>query len=262
MNYEAICNQVCDIAKQVGNYVKTERDKNHVNIEIKGSNDFVTQVDKAAEQKIVTELKKLIPDAGFIAEEGTDDSKGIVYNWIIDPIDGTTNFIHGLAPFAISIALQENEELVIGVIYEMGLDECFYSFKGGSAYLNEAEISVSKTTQVKDSLIATGFPYSNYARLDGFMDSVRYFMENSRGLRRLGSAATDLAYVACGRFDSFYEYNLKPWDVAAGAFLVKQAGGEVCDFDGGNNYLFGQEIIASNRAMHNEFKEVISKIMA
>ncbi|MCT4645755.1 MAG: inositol monophosphatase [Carboxylicivirga sp.] len=262
MNYEAICNQVCDIAKQVGNYVKTERDKNHVNIEIKGSNDFVTQVDKAAEQKIVTELKKLIPDAGFIAEEGTDDSKGIVYNWIIDPIDGTTNFIHGLAPFAISIALQENEELVIGVIYEMGLDECFYSFKGGSAYLNEAEISVSKTTQVKDSLIATGFPYSNYARLDGFMDSVRYFMENSRGLRRLGSAATDLAYVACGRFDSFYEYNLKPWDVAAGAFLVKQAGGEVCDFDGGNNYLFGQEIIASNKATHNEFKEVISKIMA
>ena len=261
MNHEAVCKQVCEIAKQVGRYIKEERAINQVNVEIKGSNDFVTQVDKGAERKIVSELQKILPDAGFIAEEGTAESKGEVYNWIIDPIDGTTNFIHGVAPYAISIALMENEELVIGVVYEIGLDECFYSSKGGPVYLNGETVNVSSTSSIKDSLIATGFPYSDYSRLDGFMESVRYFMIHSRGLRRLGSAATDLAYVACGRFDSFYEYNLKPWDVAAGAFLIKQAGGKVCDFDGGDNFLFGREIIATNNATYNEFKKVISELL-
>jgi myo-inositol-1(or 4)-monophosphatase len=261
MDYQLLCNQVCELAKAVGNFIKNERKNSAIDIEVKGSNDFVTQVDKASEQRIVAGLKELLPESGFIAEEGTDDTKGDVYNWIIDPIDGTTNFIHGLSPYAISIALQERDELVLGVVYEVGLDECFYSYKGGAAYLNGNQIHVSKTTSVKDSLIATGFPYSNYSRLEGFMKSIQYFMEHSRGLRRLGSAATDLAYVACGRFDSFYEYNLKPWDVAAGAFLIQQAGGDVCDFNGGNNYLFGQEIIATNKATFEEFKVIIKNIM-
>ena len=262
MDYAFICKQVCDVAKKTGQLIKTERDKNQVNIEVKGSNDFVTQVDKAAEQMIVSSLAKVIPESGFIAEEGTSNKKGLVYNWIVDPIDGTTNFIHGLAPYAISIALLQDEELVLGVIYEIGLDELFYSYKGAPVYLNENEVKTSETNTVKNSLIATGFPYSDYSRLDSFMDSVRYFMEHSRGLRRLGSAATDLAYVACGRFDSFYEYNLKAWDVAAGAFLVQQAGGKVCDFDGGGNYLFGQEIIAANAGTFIEFKQVIKNIMS
>ncbi|TRX65770.1 inositol monophosphatase family protein [Carboxylicivirga sp. M1479] len=261
MNYEAICRQVCEVAIQTGQFISEERANNRVDVEVKGSNDFVTQVDKGAEKRIVDALSELLPESGFIAEEGTSNKKGKVYNWIIDPIDGTTNFIHGLAPYAISIALQENDDLVLGVIYEVGLKECFSAFKGSPVFLNGKKVNVSNTDTVKDSLIATGFPYSNYKRLDGFMNSVRYFMEHSRGLRRLGSAATDLAYVACGRFDSFYEYNLKPWDVAAGAFLVQQAGGCVCDFDGGNNYLFGQEIIATNKASFEEFTNVIKKIM-
>lgn len=261
MDYQELCQQVCDIARQTGQYIKKQRREASIDVEVKGSNDFVTQVDKASERRIVSALQELLPKSGFIAEEGTTDARGEVYNWIIDPIDGTTNFIHGLTPYAISIALMENEELVLGVIFEIGLDECFYSYKGAPAFLNDKEVRVSATPTVKDSLIATGFPYSNYARLDGFMDSVRYFMEHSRGLRRLGSAATDLAYVACGRFDSFYEYNLKPWDVAAGAFLVQQAGGKVCDFKGGDDFIFGQEIIAANEATFHEFKEVINRIV-
>ncbi|MBS2213548.1 inositol monophosphatase [Carboxylicivirga mesophila] len=261
MNYQELCQQVCDIARQTGHYIKAQRQEASISIEEKGSNDFVTQVDKASEQRIVSALQGLLPESGFIAEEGTTDARGDVYNWIIDPIDGTTNFIHGLSPYAISIALMDGKELVLGVIYEIGLDECFYSYRGAPVYLNGQEVRVSATSTVKDSLIATGFPYSNYSRLNGFMDSVRYFMEHSRGLRRLGSAATDLAYVACGRFDSFYEYNLKAWDVAAGAFLVQQAGGKVCDFNGGDDYIFGQEIIAANAESFNEFKEVINRIV-
>ncbi|WP_430812103.1 MULTISPECIES: inositol monophosphatase family protein [unclassified Carboxylicivirga] len=261
MDYQSLCNQVCDIARETGQFIKDERNNARLSIEEKGSNDYVTQVDKASEVRIIKALSALLPTSGFIAEEGTASKRGAVYNWIIDPIDGTTNFIHGLSPYAISIALQEDDQLVLGVIYEIGLDECFYAYKGSPAYLNGRVVKVSSTQTVKDSLIATGFPYSNYSRMTGFMASLQYFMEHSRGLRRLGSAATDLAYVACGRFDSFYEYNLKPWDVAAGAFLVQQAGGCVCDFSGGDNYVFGQEIIASNAATHNEFKRVVSEIM-
>jgi len=261
MDYKSICSKVCTIAKATGLFIKNERCKTGVSIEIKGSNDFVTQIDKASEAKIIESLYTIIPEAGFIAEEGTTSHTGEVYNWIIDPIDGTTNFIHGLTPYAISIALQKNDEIIIGVVYEVGLDECFYAWKDSPAYLNGKEIKVSNTSSIKDSLIATGFPYSNFDKLDGFMHSIRHFMEHSRGLRRLGSAATDLAYVACGRFDSFYEYNLKAWDVAAGAFLIQQAGGKICDFSGGKNFIFGKEIIATNGNTFNEFKHVVQQIM-
>ena len=203
----------------------------------------------------------LLPEAGFIAEEGTSDRKGERYNWIIDPIDGTTNFIHGLSPYAISIALEDKNEIILGVVYEIGLDECFYTCKGAPAYLNGKEITVTSASSVADSLIATGFPYSDYGKMKGFMNSLDYFMKNSHGLRRLGSAATDLAYVACGRFEGFYEYGLKPWDVAAGAFLVQQAGGANCDFNGDENYIYGQEIISSNSLVFDEFKGIINKLM-
>nr|WP_321452914.1 inositol monophosphatase family protein [uncultured Carboxylicivirga sp.] len=261
MNYKSICESVCDIARSTGLFIKEERQKANLNIEVKGSNDFVTHIDKASERRIVDGLKKVLPDAGFIAEEGTEDVRGEKFNWIIDPIDGTTNFIHGLSPFAISIALMEDDKIVIGCVYEVGLDECFYSWKGGEAYLNGSVIEVSKAKTVADSLVATGFPYSNFSRMEGFKQSLDYFMKNSHGLRRLGSAATDLVYVACGRFESFYEYDLKPWDVAAGAFIVQQAGGKVCDFSKEDNYIFGHEIIASNAATHNEFSEAVCNLM-
>lgn len=260
-DYKEICERTVDIARETGLFVKNYRMQNKPDVESKGRNDFVTQIDKASEKKLVEALGRLLPEAGFIAEENTSDKQGETYNWIIDPIDGTTNFIHGVFPYAISIALQEKDRIVAGVIYEPVMDECFYSWTGGPALLNGKEIHVSETSKVADSLIATGFPYSNYSLINNFMDTLDFFMKNSHGLRRMGSAAVDLAYVACGRFDAFYEYNLKPWDVAAGAFLVQQAGGKVSDFKGGNNYLFGKEIVCANSLMFDEMQQVIEQIM-
>jgi len=253
-----LCAAVCEVAKQTGAFIRGERQKFSVDrIETKSKNDFVSYVDKTSEVQIIKALSKLLPDSGFIAEEGTSSKKGEVYNWIIDPLDGTTNFIHGIPCYAISIGLMRNEELVMGVIYEINLDECFYAWEDSKAYLNGKEISVSKTAVVADSLLATGFPYYDYSRMDEYMELFRYFMQHTHGLRRLGSAATDLAYVACGRFDGFYEYCLQPWDVAAGAFIVKQAGGKVTDFKGEDNYIFGREIVAGNNNFFNEFLGVI-----
>ena len=262
MDYKDICNKVREITIDVGKFIKQQGNEfNTESIEIKGTNEFVSYVDKQAEQKLVTELGLLIPESGFIAEEGTSNKKGEKYNWIIDPLDGTTNFIHGLPPFSVSIALMADKEIVVGVIYEINTDECFYAWQGSKAYMNGNEINVSQTSKVNDALIATGFPYREYSKLSQFMQSMTYFMKNSHGLRRLGSAAIDLAYVACGKFDAFYEYSLCAWDVAAGALIVKQAGGKVCDFNGGDDYLFGQEFVAANNNIFDEFSTTIKKIM-
>jgi myo-inositol-1(or 4)-monophosphatase len=263
MNLDKILNDSIEIVKKVGGYIKNEMPNlsNEI-VETKSLHNFVTYVDKQAEKQLVTELSKLISEAGFVTEEETiEQAKNKKYKWIIDPLDGTTNFIHKLFPVAISVALQENEKTILGIIYEIGLDECFYSHINTSAYMNGKQISVSKTKKVSDSLIATGFPYYNYKKLPEFMKTIEFFMQKSHGLRRPGSAATDLAYVACGRFDGFYEYSLKVWDVAAGAFLVEQAGGKVCDFSGKNNYLYGQEIIASNNYIFSEFFDSINSII-
>ena len=145
------------------------------------------------------------------------------------------------------------KELVLGVIHEPNMNETFYSCEGDKAYMNKKVISVSKKSLLKDSLVATGFPYTDYSRMKEYMGVFNELMHKSHGVRRLGSAAVDLAYVACGRFELFYEYGLQPWDVAAGAFLIKQAGGQVTDFKGGNDYVFGEEIITANRHIHQEF---------
>ena len=254
MNLEQICNQVCNLSKEVGLFIKTERTSNNsIHVEEKGLHDFVTHVDKTSEKKLVDRLSIILPEAGFIAEENTSTKKGEKYNWIIDPLDGTTNYIHGITPYAISIALMDNDRIVLGVVYEIGLDECFYAWETGPAYLNKKIISVSEKKDLKSSLIATGFPYYDYKRIKPFLESLGYFMVNSHGVRRLGSAATDLVYVACGRFEAFYEYGLSPWDVAAGAFIVQQAGGKVSDFKGEKNYIFGKEITASNNLVFDEF---------
>jgi myo-inositol-1(or 4)-monophosphatase len=259
---QTLCQEVCSLSKEVGDFIRSERQKfSSDRVEIKGKNDFVSYVDKGSEKRLVEKLARLLPGSGFIAEEGTSTLKGDVYNWIIDPLDGTTNFIHGIPCFAISIALMRDKELVMGVIYEVNLDECFYAWEGSKAYMNGKEISVSATTKLSESLIATGFPYYDYSRMDEYLEVFRHFMKNTRGLRRLGSAATDLAYVACGRFEGFYEYSLQPWDVAAGAFLVQQAGGKVTDFSGGNNFIFGRELVACNSACFDEFLGSVNKYL-
>lgn len=254
INLQTLCQEVSELSKAVGVFIRSEQTKfSSEKIEVKGKNDFVSYVDKTSEKLIVEKLSKLLPEAGFIAEEGTSTKKGEIYNWVIDPLDGTTNFIHGIPCFAISIALMRKEELILGVIYEVNFDECFYAWEGSKAFLNGKEIRVSETSKLSDSLLATGFPYYDYGHTDEYLRLFKHFMKNTHGLRRLGSAATDLAYVACGRFEGFYEYSLHPWDVAAGAFIVQQAGGKVTDFKGEGNYIFGKEIVAGNAVFFDEF---------
>lgn len=261
LSLSALCTEVGRLARDTGRQLKQEREMQRPEAESKGSNDFVTRFDKQSEATLVKALSALLPEAGFIAEEGTSSKRGERYNWVIDPIDGTTNFIHGLYPWCISLALMDGPEVVLGVVYEAGLDECFRAWKNGGAWLNEQAIAVSKCQRVADSLIATGFPYTNFGKMEQFMQSMDFFMKNSHGLRRLGSAAADLAYVACGRFDGFYEYDLKAWDVAAGALLIKEAGGQVSDFSGGDNWLFGREVVSANAGIFKELQQRIEELL-
>lgn len=229
-------------------------------IEMKGEgfNNLVSYVDKEAERMLVSSLQKLLPNSGFITEEGTIEQSGQQeYNWIIDPLDGTTNFLHGLPIYAISIGLVQNNQPILGVIYHIGRSECFHAIQGGKAYCNEREIKVSSISSLSQSLLATGFPYYHLDKRDVYLEVIKDFLAKSHGIRRLGSAAIDLAYVACGRLEGFFEYNLNPWDVAAGVFIVQQAGGHVTDFNGGTNYLFGGQLCASNSAIHPEMLDVI-----
>ena len=257
---ETITLQVIEIAKQAGNFIRQERisfaaDK----IEYKGLNDMVSYVDKTAEGMIVKALEKLIPNAGFLTEEQTLIRTAERYNWIIDPLDGTTNFIHGLPVYSVSIALKEYDELVAGVVYEINQDECFYAWKGAPAYLNGKEIHVSKIKKIAGSLLATGFPYYDFKNQAQYIELFTDLMQNCHGLRRLGSAAVDLCYTACGRFDGYYEYNLKPWDIAAGIVIVRQAGGIVVNFKGGTDLLKKCDVVATNGLISNELVEVIGK---
>ena len=156
---------------------------------------------------------------------------------------------------------QSEGRILLGLVLEITTDECFSSWESGPALLNDQEIKVSETSSIKDSLVATGFPYSNFERFNPFMESLKFFMRNTHGVRRLGSAAVDLVYLACGRLDAFWEYSLNSWDVAAGAFIIKQAGGRVSDFTGGENWLFGKEIVAANSLIFSEFQELVEKFM-
>ena len=262
MNLEKICEQVVTISESTGLFIKNElKTFSQKSIETKGTHDFVSYVDKTAENQIVSSLSKILPNSGFIAEEGTGKPSADGLNWVIDPLDGTTNYIHGLSPFAISIALMQGDEVILGVVHEISLKESFWAYQGSKAYLNGNPIHVSDVDTISGSLISTGFPYYDYSRIDPFFKTMDYLMRNSHGIRRLGSAATDLAYVACGRFEAFYEYSLQPWDVAAGTLIVQQAGGKVSDFSGKKNYIFGKEIIATNSLVYNEFQGVVGNHM-
>jgi len=258
MNYKNLCLEVIKLSKETGSFFLQEIHKVKASdIEVKGLHDFVSYVDKTAEKLIVKRLSALLPEAGFLTEEETANQKGERFNWVIDPLDGTTNFLHHLPVFSVSIALMEFDKVVLGVVYEPNLAECFYAWKGGKAYCNEKEIHVSDQSEMKNTLLATGFPYNDYGRMKEYIGLFRYFAENTAGLRRFGSAAVDLAYTACGRFEGFYEYGLHPWDVAAGAFILQQAGGSVSDYSGGSNYIFGEELLASNTLLHSELLKVI-----
>ena len=259
MDLVKITQQVIDLSSVVGAYIRKEaQDFNHHIVEEKGLNDLVSYVDKTAEEKIVEGLSVILPEAGFITEEGTAGYSNEDYRWIVDPLDGTTNFTHGLPIYAVSIALMYKDELVAGVVYEINKDEMFSATKGMGAWLNGKRIKVSGRDKLSESLLATGFPYYDFEQMSAYLKILNDFMQSTHGLRRMGSAAVDLAYVACGRFEGFFEYNLHAWDVAAGSLLVKEAGGEVTDFNLGKNFLFDREIIAGGKVLQ-EMQAVIAQ---
>src|ERR1035437_6820627 len=195
--YRQLTLATCEIARSAGQFMKEERKGFQISmIESKGLHDLVSYVDKESEKQIIDQLTKLLPESGFIAEEGTSTKKGERFNWVIDPLDGTTNFIQGVPIYAVSIGLLDGDELVLGVVYEVGRDECFYAWKDGGAYLNGRPIRVSERGDIHDALLATGFPYNDFSNLDAYLEFLKWTMTKARGVRRLGSAATDLAYVA------------------------------------------------------------------
>ncbi len=258
VNLKDLCHKITELTKEVGEFITMEAERfKAADIEKKGHNDLVSYVDKEAEKKLVKGLASILPGSGFITEEKTREEKREKYTWIIDPLDGTTNFIHGLPCYCISIALLVDDKLIVGVVHELTRDECFYAWDQGGAFLNGEKIEVSKIELLSDSLLATGFPYHNYDRMKPYMEVFDHCMRHTHGLRRLGSAAADLAYVACGRFESFYEYGLNPWDVAGGALIVIEAGGKVSDFKGKNDFVFGEEIIASNAGVAAEMLALV-----
>lgn len=260
MDYNLICKETISICKNAGQFIRQQLNQiTESDIEQKGTHDFVTFVDKTAEEMLVKALHQILPEAGFITEEGTSTVRGPRYNWVIDPLDGTTNFLHGLPCFCVSVALVDNDEPVIGVVFEINLDECFSATKGGGAFLNGVPIHVSTQKNMDRALIATGFPYNDYSLLPKYMLIFEHLIRTATGVRRLGSAAADLAYVACGRFEFFFEYSLKHWDVAAGILLVTEAGGIVTDFSGGKEYLFGRQMLASNAIMADEAGELMKQ---
>lgn len=250
---------VMEVCHDVGEFIRVESlnfDRSRILLK-EGFNNLVSYVDKESEKKLVSTLSELIPGSGILGEEGTSTKSTNGYLWIIDPLDGTTNFTHGLPPFAISIGLTLHDKSVLGVVYEVTKKEMFHAIEGRPAYCNDQAIKASTIGTLNECLFATGFPYYDFPKMEAYLSIIRKFLKQSHGVRRLGSAATDLAYVAAGRFEGFFEYNLNPWDVAAGAFLVQQAGGKVTDFSGGSNFLYGREICAAGK-IHPEMQSLIA----
>jgi myo-inositol-1(or 4)-monophosphatase len=262
MNLPELCKEIEKAAVETGRFIMSEAEGFDIGkAERKGFNDFVTHVDRGSEKMLVEKLGRLLPEAGFIVEENTISKKGTGYTWVIDPLDGTTNFVHGIHPYAVSIGLMYKDDVVAGVVHEASGSETFTAWKGGGAWLNGKRICVSRADKASLSLIATGFPYKDFSQLDNYLACFNWMLRNTHGVRRMGSAAIDMAYVACGRYETFFEYSLYPWDVAAGTLLVREAGGVVSDFSGNMENITGEEIIASNNAVYPEILEIISKFM-
>lgn len=257
---EKIGRQVVELAQTTGAFIRKEAAAfDRSRIEQKTAfNNLVSYVDKESELRLVGALSKILPGSGFLAEEGTNQPGSNGYQWIIDPLDGTTNFTHGFPPYAVSIGLSFEGQLVMGVVYEVHANECFYSWKGSPVFCNDREVKVARTDSLESSLLATGFPYMHADKMNTHLSIIKELLYRTHGVRRLGSAATDLAYVACGRLDGFFEYNLSPWDVAAGGFLVQQAGGIVTDFKSGQEWLHSGQLCAANM-IHPQLLDVIKQ---
>lgn len=261
MDLENLTEQVRLLAIETGKFLRQESlqfDRNKV--EEKNAHDYVSYVDKESEKRIVSKLHEILPEAGFIAEEGSGSLTTEKYCWVVDPLDGTTNFIHNNAPFCISIALRNREEILLGVVYEVCRNECFWAWKGSAAYLNGKEIHVTPVNNLDRAFIELGFPYD----AEHFRPIITRLIEKLYGrvggLRLLGSAAVELCYIAAGRFDARFEGLLGPWDIAAGTIILTQAGGKVTDFNGGDSFYSGHEVLASNGKIHDQLLKIIAEI--
>ena len=246
---EALCEEVAVYIRKQLTEVTTG------DIEVKDMNSLVSYVDKEAEKMIINRLSQLVPEAGYITEEGTSEIGVRSSNWIIDPLDGTTNFLRQIPHFSTSIALIENGEVTLGVVYDTMLDVAYSAIRGGGAKANGKPIQVSETKELKEVIIATGFPYRRDSNMAANFKALEYCVLNCRGVRRFGSAALDLAYVASGKFDAYYENTLNIWDIAAGVLLVEEAGGSICDYKGGQDYLNRGGVIAVNGNLFGELSE-------
>lgn len=246
---------------EAGKYIREEiilfsREK----AELKNQSDFVSYVDRNSEALLRQSLPNVYDCEVLGEEEGGPKSSG-EYLWVVDPLDGTTNFIHGVPFFAVSVALCYRNRPILGMVYEVVRDEMFSAILDGGAFLNGDIIRVSEQQPLQHALVGTGFPVNRFERLEPYLELLGKFIRHTHGLRRLGSAALDLSYVACGRLDAYYEVALNPWDVAAGALIVQEAGGKVTDFSGHENFIFGGEIVASNALIHNELMQLITPVM-
>jgi myo-inositol-1(or 4)-monophosphatase len=228
-------------------------------VEYKSSNDLVSFVDRESEEHLRKACSALLPESGFILEEGGSDGADREYRWIIDPLDGTTNFVHDLPAWCMSVALQKDEETVLGVVYDVPHREVFTAILGQGAFRNGQPIQVSSQDKIEKSLIGMGFPYHAYGRMDDYLSVVKALLLTSCGVRRFGAAALDLCQVACGRLDGFFEMGLQAWDVAAGALILAESGGKASDFRGTANFVFGKQIVASNGKLQEEMLDAIRK---
>lgn len=250
---EQIGTELKALVLEVSEYIKNEFGtvQAHQIVE-KDINSLVSYVDQQAELKLIEGLSKIIPSSKFITEEDmAQNESDSQWTWIIDPLDGTTNFLNGIPFFSVSVALYQNDQATIGLVQEVMHDEQFYAQKGKGAFLNEQKIRVSSQTELSKSIIATGFPYRNEYDSKAHVDLINYWLLHTRGIRRFGSAALDLCYVAAGRFQAYYESMLNPWDIAAGALIVEEAGGVVCNYKGGLFNAHEGEVIATNKDLQS-----------
>jgi len=244
-------------ARSAGDLILRSTDNiGHLQVDQKGKNDFASEVDRKSEREIINIIRAAYPDHAILAEE-SGAHKGNEFVWIIDPLDGTTNFLHGFPQYAVSIALKVKGRLEVGVIYDPLRDELFTARRGGGAMLNNRRIRVTRQSGMKGALIGTGFPFKTAAHLDAYVGMFKSITTDSAGIRRAGSAALDLAYVAAGRLDGFWEIGLMEWDMAASVLLIKEAGGVVTDFSFNDKYIESGNLIAGNPKMHQIMYQLI-----
>ena len=261
LDLQQLTTEVCRLATEAGNFLRKERRSfSRERVVEKHAHDYVSYVDKESERLLVAQLSALLPEAGFIAEEGSAVYKNEPYCWVIDPLDGTTNYIHDNAPYCVSIALRSCTELLLGVVYEVCRDECFYAWKGGKAWMNGDELHVSKIENIEEAFVITELPYNHrqYKRTAEYLLKQLYGVVG--GIRMNGSAASALCYVAAGRFDAWAEAFIGKWDYSAAALIVLEAGGKVTDFFGSEYFIEGHHIIATNGPLHPVFQRLLKEM--